>query len=820
MSFVRSRWAAVGAAVAVSLGAGGVSLVGASIDSGDKPVTVFLDGPCRMRDTRATKGVGGRTTPLGAGETYSVPGTGPSGECNVPAGAVGLVTNVTAVGATADTNLRLFPTGGTLPGTSSMNPRPGAAPTPNSVTVGLNGSGEFSVYNAKGTVDVIIDVAAYLVDHTHDDRYYTEDEIDALLAGITAGTGAAYENVIVVAKSGGDFTSVTAAMNSISDASSSSRYLVWVAPGVYDNEDVDMQPFVDIQGSGQDVTVLTSTGGTGGLSPDSATLVGAANAELRDLSVEIEAADPSVWAHAIYTAESTTFKNVTASASGGSRSRGMVVAGGVPGLIDVLLFARDGSVSNIGLDLFNAAGFADGVFAAASGGTNSAGVLINGATDEVLLENISVSVSGGTTENVGLKIADSSVTVEGLRSIVTNSPGSTFGVSCVDEGRTVRVLGATIYAEASASGSVAGVYAFDCNLEVRDAVIDAVTANGTATGISHVQSDSVTQADVAIAGVEARAFSSGSAAFGLRVASSGGSPAGTYGRVSETNVRATGGSQSVNSAAVSHEAHGEVQYRGLSIIAEGSANFMYGISANDGVARFDDVVIAAVGAAESTVFGVEIGGVDRASLTHARIEAINTDSGSFHDAVGFKANSAPFVEFTDITTYAEAETNVWGVDLVSSQTRLTSVVADAFSTTDGVALGTRCAGGDTEIRDAVLGAESASSSAYGLNIYDCSGTVSGSEMRGTYGPSTYGLYAQASTAQSDTITVRNSLLVGASGTVRTLGSGNMTVLVSGSTLDGGAGSSASGTDTQECTAVTYNSGGSDAFQASTSDPCP
>ena len=820
MSFMRSRWAALGAAVAVSLGAGGVSLVGASVDSGDKPVTVFLDEPCRMRDTRATKGVGGRTTPLGTGETYPVAGTGPSGECDVPAGAVGLITNVTAVGATQDTNLRLFPTGGTFPGTSSLNPRPGAAPTPNSVTVGLNGSGEFSVYNAKGTVDVIIDVAAYLVDHTHDDRYYTEDEIDALLAGITGGSGTAYENVIVVAKSGGDFTSVTAAMNSITDASSSSRYLVWVAPGVYENEDVDMQPYVDIQGSGQDVTVLTSTGGTGGISPDSATLVGAANAELRHVSVEIEAADPSVWGFAIYTAESTTFKNVSASASGGSRSRGMVVAGGAPGLIDVLLFARDGSVSNIGLDLFNAAGFVDGVFAAASGGTDSAGVLINGATDEVLLENISVSASGGTTENVGLKIAGSSVTVEGLRSIVTNSPGSTFGVSCVDEGRTVRVLGATIYAEASASGSGAGVYAFDCNLEVRDAVIDAVTANGTATGISHVQSDSVVQADVAIAGVEARAFSSGTTAYGLRLSTTGGSPAGTYGRVSDTNVRATGGSQSVNSAAVSHEAHGEVHYRGLSIIAEGSANFMYGISANDGVPRFDDVVVSAVGAAETTVFGVEIGAVDRASLTGARIDAINTDSGSFHDAVGFKANGAPDVEFTDITAYAEAETNVWGVDLVGSQTRLTRVVADALSTTDGVALGTRCFVGDTEIRDAVLGAESVSSTAYGLNIDTCSGTVSGSEMRASTGVSTYGLYAQTASGQSDTVTVWNSLLAGATGTVRTFGSGSITVLVSGSTLDGGKGTSGSATHVQECTAVTYNSGGPVSFQAGTSDPCP
>jgi len=185
MSMFRTRWAAVGAAVAVTLGAGGIGLVQAEQDSGDRPVTITIE-PCRLRDTRPDRGIGGRITPLGPAEAYTVTATGPSGNCTIPTDATGLILNVTAVDATEATNLRLYPTGGTVPTTSNLNPRPGAPPTPNGATVGLNGSGEFDIRNANGTVDVIIDVTAYLVHHTHDDRYYTETEIDGLAADIEA----------------------------------------------------------------------------------------------------------------------------------------------------------------------------------------------------------------------------------------------------------------------------------------------------------------------------------------------------------------------------------------------------------------------------------------------------------------------------------------------------------------------------------------------------------------------------------------------------------------------------------------------------------
>ena len=70
-----------------------------------------------------------------------------------------------------------------------------------------------------------------------------------------------YQNTITVAKSGGDFTTVTDALNSITDASSTNPYLIRVMPGIYD-ESITMKDWVDVEGSGWDNTQITSSGRT------------------------------------------------------------------------------------------------------------------------------------------------------------------------------------------------------------------------------------------------------------------------------------------------------------------------------------------------------------------------------------------------------------------------------------------------------------------------------------------------------------------------------------------------------------------------------
>ncbi|MHC4709559.1 MAG: autotransporter outer membrane beta-barrel domain-containing protein [Planctomycetota bacterium] len=70
-----------------------------------------------------------------------------------------------------------------------------------------------------------------------------------------------YQQVVTVAKAGGDYTSIQDAIDSITDASDSKRYAVKVYPGNY-AEAVTMQDYVDIIGTGRTNSRITGTSGT------------------------------------------------------------------------------------------------------------------------------------------------------------------------------------------------------------------------------------------------------------------------------------------------------------------------------------------------------------------------------------------------------------------------------------------------------------------------------------------------------------------------------------------------------------------------------
>ena len=154
-----------------------------------------------------------------------------------------------------------------------------------------------------------------------------------------------YARTLIVAASGGDFTSVQAAVNSITDASATNPYLIWIAPGVY-AETVTLKPYVHLQGAGRDVTVLQgSITDDDGSPTDKATLILDSNTSVRDLTVNnsgssgqtrvgilvpvgrssVLIADVTVStggtarsSHALWVAGRATLENVTATTSGGT----------------------------------------------------------------------------------------------------------------------------------------------------------------------------------------------------------------------------------------------------------------------------------------------------------------------------------------------------------------------------------------------------------------------------------------------------------------------------------------------------------------------
>jgi hypothetical protein len=115
--------------------------------------------PARITDTRAGSGFPNAGMTLGPGGTRNVQVSGAGG---VPIlGATAAVLNVTVTNPTQQSFLTAWPTGATRPTASNLNFAPGQT-VPNLAEVGLGTNGQVSVFNAVGSVDVVVDVEGYV----------------------------------------------------------------------------------------------------------------------------------------------------------------------------------------------------------------------------------------------------------------------------------------------------------------------------------------------------------------------------------------------------------------------------------------------------------------------------------------------------------------------------------------------------------------------------------------------------------------------------------------------------------------------------------
>lgn len=165
-SLLRSRWASIGAAVAVTLGAGGLAVVGAS----GEPSSLVPVTPTRVLDTRADLGLTGPfTSPTSRTlqVTGSIPTDGPTTTV-VPAGATAVAINITSVAPSNDGFVSVRPGDATgPPKTSNLNIAAGQV-LANSVTVELPADGTldivFDAYGLAGaTSDILVDVTGYFI---------------------------------------------------------------------------------------------------------------------------------------------------------------------------------------------------------------------------------------------------------------------------------------------------------------------------------------------------------------------------------------------------------------------------------------------------------------------------------------------------------------------------------------------------------------------------------------------------------------------------------------------------------------------------------
>ena len=119
--------------------------------------------PARITDTRSGSGYPNSGNPLAAGATLNVQVTGAGG---VPtSGVAAALLNVTVTGATASSYLTVYPEGIQRPVASNLNWTSGDTVAAR-VVVPVSASGQISLYNYAGEVQVVVDVNGYFTNGT------------------------------------------------------------------------------------------------------------------------------------------------------------------------------------------------------------------------------------------------------------------------------------------------------------------------------------------------------------------------------------------------------------------------------------------------------------------------------------------------------------------------------------------------------------------------------------------------------------------------------------------------------------------------------
>jgi hypothetical protein len=238
----------------------------------------------------------------------------------------------------------------------------------------------------------------------------------------------AYKRTIVVsprATATGSGTALREAVDGITGASASNRFLVEIEPGVYDlgSEMLQMKAFVDVEGSGVGRTIITGAGGNDWFD---ATVGAGANTELRDLSVESTGGGSIAVAIVANSIGQFAVRWVDAKASGGTDNAAILVHGG-----------NGGTHAELYASTFSA-----------SGGDNAYGVYYSGGCTATM-NLVEVSASGAAMNNWGLRHNRCNATPIRNSRITSTGIGiegdSSCGLFCVGAGPYVEIQNSFVH---------------------------------------------------------------------------------------------------------------------------------------------------------------------------------------------------------------------------------------------------------------------------------------------------------------------------------------------------------------------------------------
>jgi hypothetical protein len=256
-----------------------------------------------------------------------------------------------------------------------------------------------------------------------------------------------YGKVVVVAKSGGDYTSPVAAMAGVASwcgtPSENNTCLLKIMPGVYDlgSGSLTMQQYVDIEGAGENATVIKGAVSSAS-SPPGAVVNGASYAELRFLTV-MNTGTGAYVAAVRNSSASPRMTHMTAAASGGTYRYGVYnYNSSSPAMSNVTATASRGRDHNFGVYNSSSPPTMNNVTATATGGTSNYG-LYNHAGFGAYTIKIDRSTFSGSTNSIR---NDTEFTIRIGATNLTGGAvlaGGTFNCVGVYDGDTYTTLNAT-----------------------------------------------------------------------------------------------------------------------------------------------------------------------------------------------------------------------------------------------------------------------------------------------------------------------------------------------------------------------------------------
>jgi hypothetical protein len=254
-------------------------------------------------------------------------------------------------------------------------------------------------------------------------------------------------------------TNLLNALAGITDATAAKPYVLRLDPGIYDvgSTALAMKPYVDIEGSGQQSTIIRGWGNNSGFL--TAVVLGANSAELRNLEV-------------------------------------LSVGRGYSFSIAVLLNQVNTSVRDVTL--------------ISSSGTSTWGLRNLGANSTV--QNVTINVMGGTY-SYGISNTGAASSAPVIRRAVISVSGATSGYGIYsDEDASPRVRDAEITVNAAYGYGIQynyGNFLSGASLEVSNARINVTASTGDATGIDLVANDTVTVSHTNITATSTQGHGSG-----------------------------------------------------------------------------------------------------------------------------------------------------------------------------------------------------------------------------------------------------------------------------------------------------------------------